>query len=293
MREGTGEEHRVITEQDEKFFGEDHVSVIEPRTSWRLPNFRELWAYRELFFTLGARDVKVRYKQTVLGAAWAVIQPVAQMLLFTVIFGRFAQIPSEGYPYAVFVYSGLLPWALFASTVTAASGSLLGNAALITKVYFPRLLVPMTAVATPSVDFLVSAAVLIVLLFGYGVGLSPGIVLVPLLVIILAMLAVGIGTLLAASTVTYRDVRFVVPFLMQFWMFATPIIYPPTMIPTKYRWLLWLNPMSGIIDGFRAAFLGRDIHVLPLLVSFVFAFGALVLGVVVFQRVEERFADVI
>jgi lipopolysaccharide transport system permease protein len=283
----------VSTRRDDQFFGHDHISVIEPGKRWRLPDVRELWAYRDLFTTLALRDVKVRYKQTFLGAAWAVIQPVAQMMLFTVIFGRFAQIPSEGYPYAVFVYSGLLPWALFASTVTMASGSLVGNAALITKVYFPRLLLPMSAVATPSVDFLVSSSVLIVLLLGYGTGISPAIVLVPLLLVILAVLAIGIGMLLAASTVTYRDVRFLVPFVMQFWMFATPVIYPPTMVPEAYRWLLWLNPMSGLIDGFRAAFLGKPLEILPLLVAAGFATAALLAGVWLFQRVEEDFADVI
>lgn len=275
------------------FFEHDHVSVIEPRSRWAFPDVRELWAYRDLFLTLGARDVRVRYKQTLLGAAWAVLQPVAQMLLFTAIFGRFAKIPSDGYPYSVFVYSGLLPWTLFSSTVSAASGSLLGNASLITKVYFPRLLIPMTAIATPAVDFGVSVLVLIGLLVYHGVGFSFSLLLLPVLMALLATLAIGTGTLLAAMTVTYRDVRFIVPFLVQLWMFATPIIYPATLIPDGFRWLLWLNPMSGFVESFRAIFLGRPIPWAPLGVSCAFAAALLMLGVVVFQRVEEKFADVI
>lgn len=269
------------------------VSLIEPARGWRLPDLRELWAYRELFYVLGERDVRIRYKQTVLGAAWAILQPLATMVLFTLIFGRLAQIPSEGLPYAVFVYAGLLPWNLFSATVTASSNSLVGSSALITKVWFPRLLVPMSSAASPLVDFAVSSMILLLLMIGYGVPWSFRMLVIPVLVVILVMLAAGVGTMMAALVVTYRDVRFLVPFMVQFWMFASPVIYPPTMIPEGYRWLLWLNPMTGIIESFRWAFLGKPLDHTSLIISVVAAMAVFFIAIAYFQRVEKGFADVI
>ncbi|HUO85385.1 MAG TPA: ABC transporter permease [Thermoanaerobaculia bacterium] len=278
---------------DEEYFGHAHTTVIEPPKGWRLPDFRELWAYRELAAALGARDIRVRYKQTVMGAAWAILQPLATMILFTLIFGRFARIPSEGYPYAVFVYAGLLPWTLFSSTITAAANSLVGSSGLITKIWFPRLLIPAASVASPLVDFAVSSLILLVLMLGYGVDWSVRILLVPLLVVLLVLLAVSIGIFLSAFIVRYRDVRFVIPFLVQFWMFASPVIYPPSIIPEAYRWILWLNPMTGVIEAFRWAFLGKPFDAGSLAVSVVAAVVALIVSISWFERVEEGFADVI
>jgi lipopolysaccharide transport system permease protein len=270
-----------------------NVTIIEPVRGWRMPEWRQLWAYRELFLALGGRDVRVRYKQTVLGALWAVLQPLATMALFTVIFGRFAKLPSEGYPYQVFVYSALLPWTLFATTVTSAASSIIGNSALLTKVYFPRLLVPAATVAAPSVDFLISTTFLLALTLWYGVSWTWRLATVPLLAVLLIMLAIGVGTLLSSLTVTFRDTRFLVPFVMQLWMFATPIIYPASMVPERFRPLLWLNPMSGMTDAFRAAFLGRPFNVQSLAVSAAIAVVVFVAGIAAFQRVEQKVADVI
>lgn len=270
-----------------------NVTIIEPARRWRMPDWRQLWAYRELFLALGTRDVRVRYKQTVLGALWAILQPLATMALFTVIFGRLARMPSEGYPYQVFVYSALLPWTLFSATVTAAASSIIGNSALLTKVYFPRLLVPAATVATPSVDFLVSTTFLLGLTLWYGVEWTWRLVTVPFLALVLMLLAIGTGMLLSSLTVTFRDARFVVPFLMQLWMFATPIIYPSSIVPPRFRWLLWMNPMSGITDAFRSAFLGRPFNLQSLGVSAVIAVAMFLIGIAAFQRVEQKVADVL
>ncbi|HYR27763.1 MAG TPA: ABC transporter permease, partial [Thermoanaerobaculia bacterium] len=270
-----------------------NVTIIEPAKRWRMPDWPQLWAYRELFLALGARDVRVRYKQTVLGALWALLQPLATMIMFTIIFGRFARMPSEGYPYQVFVYSALLPWTLFSATVTSGAASIVGNTALLTKVYFPRLLVPAATVAAPSVDFLVSTAFLLLLTLWYGVDWTWRLAVVPLLVVITMMLAIGTGTLLSSLTVTFRDTRFLVPFLIQLWLFATPIIYPSSLVPGRYRWLLWLNPMSGITDAFRSAFLGRPFNVQSLAVSAAIAAAMFLFGVAAFQSVEQKVADVL
>jgi len=269
------------------------VTIIEPARKWRMPDWPQLWAYRELFLALGARDVRVRYKQTVLGALWALLQPLATMTMFTIVFGRFARMPSEGYPYQVFVYSALLPWILFSATVTSAAASIVGNTALLTKVFFPRLLVPAATVAAPSVDFVVSTVFLLILTVWYGVAWTWRLAAVPLLVVIAMMLAVGVGTLLSSLTVTFRDTRFLVPFLMQLWLFATPIIYPSSLVPERYRWLLWLNPMSGITDAFRSAFLGRPFNVESLAVSTAIAVAMLLFGIAAFQSVEQKVADVL
>jgi len=277
----------------EEYFGSEHTTVIRPSRGWRLPNFRELWAYRQIFSALAARDIKVRYKQTVLGVAWAVLQPLATMALFTLIFGRFAKIPSEGYPYAIFVYAGLLPWNLFATIVGTSANSLVGSAALVTKVYFPRLLLPAASLGSALVDFLVATTILLALMLFYGVGWTLNLLMVPVLVGLVMITALGVGTVLSALIVTYRDIRFVIPFLVQLWMFASPVIYPPAMIPEGFRWLLVLNPMTGAIDGFRSAFLGKPFDLVALGVSFGLALVFLLVGVTYFNKVEENFADVI
>jgi len=234
--------------------------VIEPRGYWSSFNLRDLWRYRELFYFLTWRDVKIRYKQTVLGAAWAVIQPVFNMILFTFIFGKVANVPSDNVPYPLFAFAALLPWTFFSNAIAMAGASLVGNAHLITKVYFPRMIIPAAAVLAGLVDFAFAFAVMAVLLVWYQVPLSFNLVMLPALIILTSALAFATGTLLSSLNVKYRDIRYVIPFLIQIWMFATPIIYPVSMMPRKYQWIFKLNPLTGIIEGYRVALLGGINH---------------------------------
>ena len=277
----------------EKYFGHRHVTVIRPSKGWRALNLRELWAYRELLFVLSLRDIKVRYKQTVLGAIWAILQPLLTMLIFTLIFGRLAKIPSDGYPYAVFVFAALLPWTFFANSITASSGSLVSSANLVSKVYFPRLIIPLSAIGVGLVDMAISTAVMLLLMVYYGVAWSASLLAIPLLLFAVIFTALGVGTLLSALTVTYRDFRYVVPFMVQLWMFATPVVYPASLIPERWQWLMFLNPMAGIIDAFRSAFLGMPFDLSAIGLSFAVAVTFFVIGVAYFEKVERRFADII
>lgn len=277
----------------ETFFARSHVTVIEPSNGWRMLDVRELWAYRELLWALSLRDVKVRYKQTVLGAAWAVIQPVTAMVIFTIVFGKLAGIPSEGFPYPVFVFAGLLPWTFFANAIGTIGGSVVGSAHLITKVYFPRLIIPLTSIGSGLVDLAVSSGVLLAIMLYYRVPWTPNLAAAPLLLLGLIGTALGVGTLLSALTVAYRDFRYVIPFLVQMWLYATPVVYPASLIPERWRWLLYLNPMAGWIEGFRSAFLGKPFDLAGLVISAVVG-GLLFLGgVAYFGKVERRFADII
>lgn len=269
------------------------VSVIEPPRGWRVLDLAELWAYRELVWALTLRDLKVRYKQTVLGVAWAVIQPVTAMIIFSIIFGRLAGLPSDGYPYPVFVFAGLLPWTFFANAIAAIGGSVVGSANLVSKIYFPRLVIPLTPIGSGVVDFGISTGVLLLLMLYYRVPWSAGLAAVPLLVIGVVITALGAGALLAALTVTYRDFRYVIPFLTQMWLFATPIVYPASLVPETWRWMLYLNPMAGWIDGFRAAFLGKSFDLVGLAISSAVAGVLLLGGVTYFAKVERKFADII
>jgi len=276
-----------------QYFGHDHVTVIEPIRGWRSLDLRELWAYRELLLVLAMRDIRVRYKQTVLGAAWAILQPFMTMVVFTIFFGKLASMPSDGYPYPVFVYSALVPWTFFANAITSSSNSLVGSAHLISKVYFPRLIIPLSAVGVGLLDFAIASSILLAMMLFYGVGWSLNLLMAPVLLIAVVFVAVGVGTLLSALTVAYRDFRYVVSFLVQLWMFVTPVVYPASLVPTQWRWLLYLNPMSGLIEGFRAAFLGSAFDFLGLVVSIGVAMVVFVVGVAYFERVERRFADII
>jgi len=256
-------------------------------------NVRELWAYRELLWVLASRDVRVRYKQTFLGAAWAILRPLSTMLIFTVVFGRMAKMPSDGYPYSVWVYAALLPWTFFSSAVASSGQSMVGSANLISKVYFPRLIVPLSSIGASLVDLLVSTAVLFALMAWYGVGWSANLAMVlPMLVAVL-FTALGVGTLLSALTVSYRDFTHVLPFLLQIWMYVTPVVYPPSLVPERWRWVLLLNPMAGLSEGFRSAFLGKPFDSVSLLASFLVSVLFFVLGIAYFEHVERRFADVI
>jgi lipopolysaccharide transport system permease protein len=255
----------------------------------------EVWAYRELLFFLVLRDVKVRYKQTALGVLWAILQPVISMVIFTVIFHRFAGIPSEYHvPYPLFVFAGLLPWLYFSSCLTQSSTSIVGNASLVTKVFFPRLIIPLASVVAPLVDFLLASLVLTGMFVWYGWVPNWHIVVTPFYLVLALLTALGVGLWLSALNVRYRDVPYVVPFLTQIWMFATPVFYGVTLFPPEWRWALALNPMAGVIDGFRWAELGRGLpHYDVLAVSTLVAIGLTVSGLWFFKRAERHFADVI
>jgi lipopolysaccharide transport system permease protein len=255
---------------------------------------RELWEYRELLYFLTWRDLKVRYKQTALGAAWAVIQPLFMMLVFSVFFGRLAGVPSDGVPYPVFTFCALLPWQLFAHALTESSNSLVGNQNLITKVYFPRLMVPMSAVLGGIVDFGIAFVILLAMLAFYG--LVPGwqILALPAFVLLAVMTALAVGLWLSALNVQYRDVRYTINFLVQFWLFATPVAYPSSIIPAQWRVLYGLNPMVGVVEGFRWSLLGKPESPSALvLVSITVVVTLLVGGLYYFRRMEQQFADVV
>jgi len=277
----------------DQFFSDQHVVVIEPRTGWHMLDWRELWAYRELLWALTTRDIRVRYRQTVLGAAWAIIRPVLTMVIFSVVFGHLAKMPSDGFPYPVFVYAGLLPWIFFAASIGSSGQSLVGSASLVSKVYFPRLIIPLTSVGAGLVDFLISAGVLLLMMVWYGVGWSWQLLAAPLLLVALVVAAVGTGTLLSALTVAYRDFTHITPFLVQVWMYATPVIFPVSLVPERWQWVLYLNPMTGLVEGFRSAFLGKPFDLTGIGVSLVIAVAILVVGVAYFEKVERRFADII
>ncbi len=276
-----------------EFFGHEHITVIEPQKGWRTLDLKELWAYRELLMVLAQRDIKVRYKQTVLGVAWAVIQPLATMLLFSLVFGRLAKIPSDGLPYPIFVYAGLLPWTFFANAISTSGNSLVGQQHLISKVYFPRLIIPLSSIGTGLIDFAIAALILLAMMVYYGIGWSFNLLAVPFLVVAVIFISLGVGTLLSALTVSYRDFRFVIPFMVQFWMWATPVVYPASMFPEKWQWVLFLNPMAGLIEGFRSAFLGRPFDWPGISISLAVATCVFLLGIFYFEKMERRFADII
>ncbi|MBG9389074.1 ABC transporter permease [Caenimonas aquaedulcis] len=275
------------------YFDHEHVTVIEPPRGWHMLDWRELWAYRELLWVLATRDIKVRYKQTVLGAAWAVIRPFTTMLIFSVVFGALARIPSDGLPYPIFVFAGLLPWTFFAGAISASGGSLVGSAHLVSKVYFPRLIIPLASVGAGLADLLVSIGILLLMMVWYGVPWTWQLLAAPLLLAALVFTALGVGTLLSALTVAYRDFTHLTPFLVQIWLYVTPVIFPVSIVPPRWQWLLYLNPMSGLVEGFRAAFLGRPFDLLGLSISFATAIAVFALGVSYFEKVERRFADII
>lgn len=269
------------------------LTLITPPSGWRALDVNELWRYRELAWVLTERDIKVRYKQTALGFAWAIIQPVMMMVVFSVFFGALAKMPSDGLPYPVFVYAGLLPWTFFANAISASSNSLVGSSHLVSKVYFPRLIIPVSTVGGGLVDFAIAAAILLLLCLFYGVGWSINLLVAPLLVAGIIFIALGVGIFLSALTVAFRDFRYVIPFMVQFWMFATPVVYPASLVPEGWRWLLFLNPMAGFIEGFRSAFLGKPFDWLAICISLVVAVAVFFIGIAYFEKVERSFADII
>lgn len=268
------------------------VVVIQPPRRWVNLNLRDVWAYRELLYFLIWRDIKVRYKQTALGAAWAVLQPVLTMAVFSLFFGRLAKVPSDGVPYPMFAFAALLPWQLFAFALSESANSLVGSQNLIKKVYFPRLIVPMASVLAGLVDFAISFSVLLLLLAYYRIVPTFAILLLPLFLVLVLATALAVGLWLSALNVEFRDVRYVIPFLTQFWMFATPVAYPSSLVPAKWRPLLGLNPMAGVVDGFRWALLRNSPAPGPLLwVSITAVILLLIGGLIYFRRMEATFAD--
>ena len=267
--------------------------VIQPSKRWSILSFKDIWAYRELLFFLTWRDVKVRYKQTALGAAWAILQPLFMMIIFTIFFGRLAGVASSGIPYPLFALAGLVPWTFFANSVTASGNSLVGSANLITKVYFPRLIVPAAAMLAGLVDFLLAFLMLVLLMFYYRVTVTVQILFLPVLILLTALFSLGVGTWMSALNVKYRDVRFALPFLIQLWLFVSSVILPSTSIPQKWRWLLMLNPMSGIIEGYRAALFGLPFDWPALGIASALTIAVLLYAIFAFGRVERSFADII
>ena len=268
--------------------------VIQSSTGWVSLNLRELWRYRELLYFLVWRDVKVRYKQTVLGAAWAILQPFFTMVVFSIFFGRLAKIPSDGLPYPIFAYCALLPWQLFAHALTESGNSLVGNQNLITKVYFPRLVIPLAAVLSGVVDFAVAFVVLLGMMVYYGTVPTSAAVTLPVFLFLVLATALGVGLWLSALNVQYRDVRYTIPFLTQTWLFVTPVAYPAKLVPEAWRAVYGLNPMAGVVEGFRWALLGTASPPGPLLAVSVAAVLTLVVsGLYYFRRMEKTFADVV
>jgi lipopolysaccharide transport system permease protein len=275
-------------------FSKPSVLRIAPSTGWLEFPFSELWAYRELLYFLVWRDIKIRYKQTAIGAAWAVLQPFLTMLVFSLFFGRLAHVPSEGMPYPIFYYSALLPWMYFASALQNATNAIVENQKVITKVYFPRVALPLAAVLASLVDFGISFVMFLALMIYYGVHPGSAIVWFPAFLLLAVLTALGVGLWLSALNAIYRDVRYVMPFLIQFWMFASPVAYPSSLVPGRWRWLYGLNPMAGVIEGFRWSLAGHGNAPGPMLLV---SAGVVVLvlfgGLAYFQHMETTVADVV
>jgi lipopolysaccharide transport system permease protein len=270
------------------------VFRITPPGGWWVLPFGELWDSRELLYFFVWRDIKIRYKQTAIGAAWAVLQPLLTMLVFTLFFGKLAHIPSEGLPYPIFYYSALLPWGYFAAALQAGTNTIVENQRAITKVYFPRLTLPLSSVLSGLVDFGVSFVMFLVLMLFYGIRPTAAMLWLPAFLLLAVLTALGASLWLSALNAMYRDVRYILPFLVQFWLFASPVVYPSSLVPEKWRWLYGLNPMAGVIEGFRWSLTGRDSPRGPLLLASVGVVVVLVLGgLAFFQKMETTVVDLV
>ncbi len=267
--------------------------VIRPSRGWIPINLRDLWAYRELLYFLTWRDIKVRYKQTLLGFAWAIIQPLFMMIVFTLFFGTLAKIPSEGIPYPLFNYTALLPWTLFAEGISRSSNSLIGSTNLVQKVYFPRLIMPLAGILSPVVDFAIAFIILIGLMLYYGYPPTINLFWLPAFIILALITSLGVGLWLSAINVKYRDVRYIIPFLVQIWLFASPVVYASSLLPEKYQIIYGINPMAGVIEGFRWAILGTEPPGSLIAVSAAITVAILISGAYYFRHSEKTFADVI
>jgi lipopolysaccharide transport system permease protein len=267
--------------------------VIRPPRKWVPVDLKELWAYRELIAAFTMRDVKLRYKQTGLGIAWAVLQPLLTMVIFTIFFGGLAHIPSDGIPYPLFVLSALLPWTLFAEGLTRSTTTMVLNSNIMTKVYFPRLIMPLASILSPLVDFAVSFIILLAMMVYYGFVPTANIVFLPLFLLLALATALGVGLWLSALNVRYRDFQYTVPFLIQIWMFASPVVYAASLVPESFRVWYGLNPMAGVIEGFRWALLGNGSPSAMILVSVGMVIVLLVSGMFYFRRMEQYYADIV
>jgi len=280
------------TELDPMLPSQTHI-VLKPEHRWFALDLSDLWHYRELLYFLTWRDVKVRYKQTVLGAAWAVLQPLLTMVVFSIIFGKLAKLPSAGIPYPIFTYTALLPWQLFAFALTNSSNSLVGSQNLISKVYFPRLVIPIASVLPGLVDFAIAFVVLLGMMFYYHISITVRILILPVFILFGIVTALAVGFWLSALNVEYRDIRYVVPFMTLFWQYATPVAYSSSLIPERWRVLYALNPMVGVVEGFRWAVLGKGEIGSLLWVSIGIVLLLLFSGLIYFKHMEDTFADVI
>jgi len=287
--------HRAMTRTQVAKQANDEIPlvVIRPSQGWRFVNLREIWRHRELLYFLTWRDVKVRYKQAVLGFLWAFIQPFLKMIVFSIIFGGLAKMDSEGFPYPIFLYAGLLPWQFFASAVNRSGQSIVGGANLITKVYFPRLIMPVASVGACLVDFAISFGILIGMMFYYHMSPNLSILMVLPLVLVTILSALGIGVLVSALNTAYRDFRYALPFLVQIWMYLTPVVYSVTIVPERLRWLILLNPMAGIVDAYRSAILGKPFEWGDLGISLGIATIMFLIGLAYFRKTERYFADIV
>ncbi len=278
----------------EEFFGHRHVTEISQSKRSLLSDLREIWLYRDLLFLLTSRDVTLRYKQSILGVAWALLQPLILMVTFTLVFGRFAKLPSDGYPYPLFVLCALLPWQYFSRSISGSSSSLVASASLVTKVYFPRLILPISKTLSGLVDLAVSFILLAIALAWYGVVPGWELVLLPVFVAIAMVTALATGLWLTALNVRYRDIGLIVPFIVQIWMYVSPIAYSTTLVPERWRWVYSLNPLVGVVEGFRWALLGKaPPDPGPMLLSLLIVALMLILGLAYFRHTERNFADII
>jgi len=268
------------------------MTLIKPIHGWVPIKLSELWAYRELLYFLIWREIKVRYKQTILGAAWVIIQPFFMMLVFTLFFGRFIKVPHQGVPYPLFTYAALLPWMLFSEGIIRSANSMIEDTNLIKKVYFPRLVMPISGIISPLVDFVFSLLVFVGLMFYFGFPPTAKILLLPIFLILVLITALAVGLWFSAINVRYRDVRYVIPFLIQFWFFASPVVYSSTSLPKSWQWIYGLNPMVGAIEGFRWVLLGTEPPGSLMIVSITIVLLILISGAFYFQRMEKLFADV-
>jgi len=273
---------------------EPRTITIKPSKGWAALNLRDLWNYRELIFFFTWRDLKVRYKQTLLGAAWAILQPFLTMIVFSIFFGGLAKVPSDGVPYPIFSYAALLPWTLFSKALQDASRSLVSSANIISKVYFPRLILPLSSTLAGLVDFVIALVVLVGMMFFYGIQPTANTWTLPLFVLLALITAIGVGLWLSALNVMYRDVGYIIPFLTQFWMYITPIAYPASMVPDQWKFLYALNPLTGVVEGFRWALLGTGAGPsYTLLISASIAILLTISGLFYFRRMERKFADMV
>lgn len=281
----------VKTNRAEKIHSDLPVTIIKPSKGWMPINLRELWEFRDLLYFFTWRDIKLRYKQTVLGFAWAIIQPFFAMVIFTLFFGNLAKMPSDGVPYPIFAYAALLPWTMFSESIIRSTNTMVVNSNIIKKVYFPRMALPISSVLSPVLDFTIAFVILILMMIYYGMIPTLNVIWLPIFLLLALATSLGVGLWTSALNAKYRDIQYVVPFMIQIWMFASPVVYASSMIPAQYQFLYGLNPMAGVIEGFRWSLLGTNAPGMVILASVIVSVVILVSGAFYFRRMEKTFAD--